>query len=827
MAAMKVLLLAAGLGWVGALTLMRTHDTMPVPESKKLQLSIPDIAGANVSFKVSSSTLGGGKIAVDPMSMLHRLTPAVARKAALQKRAALKAFVVRPTRGITRKPPTQLAFKSPASRIASIYQRPVVVRRSPAVRPARKALGFHIRHGIIVNRATGRVSRVITGARHVPLPTAAHRPWQSQGNRRAPVAGRPKFAVLATRGMAKFLPPLLRRRPFLRKGQDEPTDTVVSESFTAASGTNSADLASTANQIDLNSDSVSGGLTATETVGSRGGEAAQRVIGYRADGSAVFDPSATINPNTPIRVVGYNVGGEPIEVIDYLDEDLPQGGPSDVVGYDANGQPLYGRPPQGDGSAGSGMENSGPRAEDYVDPNAPVGYDADGNPVYNLPSTADAGGDSSQVVGYDANGNPVTSDEVATDTNGNPVADTNTAQPSTDTGVDSNVIGYDADGNPVTADTISDQPVIGYDADGNPVTADTTSDQTIIGYDADGNPVTGDTSSDQTIIGYDADGNPVAGDTASDQQVVGYDADGNPITSGDLAYDEKGEPVETGDDSEQDIVGYDENGDPIFASPPDTSELPPITDTPPAQDTTTTEEYSEETELTVATEGTYQNLAVLQQALSDVEENYATAFAQEPADPDTLADSPDADAIANWLGKAAAFSQTLAAQQPTVDSNLALVRDELESVGTAPDGVVAYFELKTKYETVQVSPFADNAAFQQLRTSFDDSLTATTETVAAALADLDELRTQVSVISNAATVMQDALESADAPEDKSDVIARELPQVDSAKEKLDQLVASLSAKLKDLQNRRDRVNDLLDVMIAFRPDAEVRKHTIL
>lgn len=858
---LKVLLLSSVLGYGGSVTLMRTHDTMPVPESKKLQIDLPSLLQPTVHYKLSA-TPPQAKITLDPF---RRPTPATRTSFVPRK------MVVNRPRTITVSRP----------RFSPVAQRPSAVRavlRRPLMKPARKMVGFHINHGIIVNKFTGKISRVIPSTKKAKITSAKHyfvrRTPVASGVarfRKAPFVVKPhpftvqrapinshklfakkpqfvhKFRFIARRnskisfrpiggGMSKFLPAFMQKRPFLRKGQDttdpsaQPTadsdpQMVGVEAYTYNSPVaEQVDLSGNANQVEVNTD------TNTMTVGQRGGDAMFKILGYKEDGTPVLDRSQTINPLTPITIAGYDEDGNPIEVIEYFDEDLPQGGPNDIVAYDDAGAPLYARPlpsQAGNNSEDDFEPNSGEGAAPAEDPSI-VGYDEAGNPIYSAPPaepdvTYDENGNPSSsadytgVVGYDESGNPIyatdptgESSTVLYDENGNPISS------------DSGTALYDENGNPISTDS----GTVLYDENGNPISGDS---GTVL-YDENGNPI----SNDSGTTLYDENGNPIP---AESEQPI-YDADGNLIgyadQSGSIDYDQNGEPIPNNESEQQqigydadgnpvysdgsalEVVGYDENGNPVYSSPPADEDA-----------TSTVEEYqvdstSVNADLSIATPGSADNLGTLIIAVEGVQSIFNDIYTKIPQDPIQLPDASDEQAVTDWYDNAAAFVRNTMAQQDKINRDLDFVKNDLEAVTLTTSGIVEYFGLTDKYNTAQASASAGSAEFEQLNESLVNLLNSSSDLIRGAIDDIEQITPKMVVIMNDCQVIRDNLDtSADLTiQNKSEAISQVLPAIIQSKFEIDQILADLIGKLSDLQSRQGRAASSIDVMIGLSSGAE-------
>ena len=310
------------------------------------------------------------------------------------------------------------------------------------------------------------------------------------------------------------------------------------------------------------------------------------IIGYDVNGNAIYGKSTTANPNgnpngNPSATTTEN--GIPIYVIDGA---VP-------VGSDSNGKPIYGYPSETlikesivNGNVGepTAANPNGNPVSDNGSPNPIIGYDVNGNAIYGKPIYYP----SSSPIGLDQNNNPIF---------GFIIVD----------GISKPIIGYNSSGEPIfgiikTEDIFTDEKgelfygyteigekIVGFTDDGKSITKYNSDNSyevggrklNIIGFDFDNTPVFGYTKNGEAIYAFDKNKKPViknaSGELISSQhsllRVIGLSINSYPI----YTYNIKGIPVMGFDrlgsetialtDEGYPILSYDESGNPLLGTP--------------------------------------------------------------------------------------------------------------------------------------------------------------------------------------------------------------------------------------------------------------------
>ena len=876
----SVLLLFAAFDGLVCSTTVQPQRTVPVPESKKLQINIPDLLGASLRYKISNSPLShrisinseeGSQQTFRPLiKKVPQAVPNKTRKIPIQPSSRQLNGKV-----LTRRlPPSQNAKKSPLiSAKGLIYNRRLgrvtkilpklasSIRNRPQTSNKRGVASYSssvvrpktvfVRKGSkvirkVINFAARRNEKKVAGA-----PATFYKKLIGV-NKRVPFVRRQighttVIRPVLSRSTQKFLPSFMKRsHRFHRKGQD-------------------VDLASSANQLNLSDQSSKAGLSASLTVGARGGPLPHKILGYRADGTPVYDPEQTIDPNTLIRIVGYDSDSNPIEAIDYLPQDLPQGNEADVVATDENGEPLYAKPPfnEGQGGYSQGEEEYGMEEQNQNDgydpsnteeqtgdePNV-IGVDAEGNEIYDAPPNEEPVGDEPNVIGVDAEGNEIydappsgepVDEEVDQDESVYVEEDTdydpNAASDGESEGGEPNVIGHDENGNeiydsPPNEEYDEEEPkVIGYDENGNEIYDAPPNEEyeeeepKVIGHDENGNEIYDSPPSEEyeeeepeegepNVIGHDENGNEIYdappnndGEEENEDSSVGYDAEGNEIE------------LSTGDQGEGAVEGEAEAD-----SESDVPSLPPITNVHPEFDHSPPGEYIVDSSeinanIVIATPGHYENLETLVSAVDGIHTLYNDIYAEMPNSPDQFpVDSTDEKLNDYWFEKAQSFAKNIVNQQEKLNEDINIVGEEMTSITLTLFGLADYFDLGSDLRQAESNSYSDTEEFQTIKASYDSLAEETISSIRQLIGDLESISPKTELLINECQVISSEFGyEAPTPQLVDSTVTRILPKIVEIKIEIDGLLSEIKDQMLALEGRRQLFKDSIDAMIHYSP----------
>ena len=334
-------------------------------------------------------------------------------------------------------------------------------------------------------------------------------------------------------------------------------------------------------------------------VAAAAGAAAPVVIGYNAQGLAVFGVPGAALP-TGVTASPPTRSNVPNSSSDASSSNLSANEPG-VIGYSADGLPIFGQP--GDALPAGATVNPPAQANNNLPTNSRVnlaqtlgdpeviGYTAEGNPIFGQPGEPlppgatrqnpnranPAGNQSSNneiVIGYTRSGQPIMGRPV------DPLPNGAMANPPSNRGANAapTVIGYSAEGLPVYGQPGDALPLGASILDPTSAGVASTAIPVVIGYTAQGLAVFGTPGTplpagatttlpassrpqrtptgnqvEPTLLGFDQSGQPV------------YGQPGDALPSG--AREATATEVQNAAESEIAVIGFEADGTPIFGSP--------------------------------------------------------------------------------------------------------------------------------------------------------------------------------------------------------------------------------------------------------------------